>query len=298
MSDPQAPLQKTGHGALVETQTGEWYLTHLLGRPLTERGRCTLGRESGIQKVIWKEDGWLYNDAESCVPLREVNAPDLPEHKWPAPPEKDEFNKPKLDVNFSTLRLAPSADWLSLSERPGFLRLIGQESLCSINKQSMVARRVQTFKVEVSLCMDFHPENFQQMAGLVFYYNTMHLFYLHVSCDERSGKRYLQIIAADNGTFSEPMGEPLMLPSDGEIYLKGSMKADALQFYYSLDADNWTMVGPVLDASILSDDYIATGGSHYRAAFTGSFAGMCCQDLSGQKKHADFDWFNYVEVKE
>jgi xylan 1,4-beta-xylosidase len=36
--------------------------------------------------------------------------------------------------------------------------------------------------------------------------------------------------------------------------------------------------------------------NRYRANFTGAFVGMACHDLSGQGKHADFDYFEYVEI--
>ena len=42
---PDIELQRAGHADLVETQTGETYMVHLCGRPLRNRGRCTLGRE-------------------------------------------------------------------------------------------------------------------------------------------------------------------------------------------------------------------------------------------------------------
>ena len=65
---PGSYLQKQGHGALVDTPSGEWYYASLCGRPWhheTEsftdpRGWCTLGRETSIQKVEWAEDGWPY----------------------------------------------------------------------------------------------------------------------------------------------------------------------------------------------------------------------------------------------
>jgi len=31
--------------------------------------------------------------------------------------------------------------------------------------------------------------------------------------------------------------------------------------------------------------------------FTGSFFGLCCQDLSGRARPADFDWFAYREIE-
>jgi xylan 1,4-beta-xylosidase len=47
---PELDLQKAGHASLVETQTGEWYMVHLCGRPLRPRKLCPLGRETAIQR--------------------------------------------------------------------------------------------------------------------------------------------------------------------------------------------------------------------------------------------------------
>jgi xylan 1,4-beta-xylosidase len=46
----------------------------------------------------------------------------------------------------------------------------------------------------------------------------------------------------------------------------------------------------VLDFSKLSDDY----GSTLR--FTGSFVGVCAQDVGGTNAIADFDYFSYQPV--
>ncbi len=294
--NPGLEIQKSGHGDLVETQHGEWYLVHLGGRPLTKLGRCTLGRETCIQKIIWEKDGWPYLEHGSNEPQEYINAPNLPAFEFPDTPPKDDFENKKLDVNFSSLRVPITDDWASLKERPGFLRLYGRESLCSVHEQSLVARRVQAFHVEVSTCLEFEPENFQQMAGLVFYYNTMHMHYAHVSYNGEADMKYIQIISADNGNFSEPLEQPVDITGQSKVCLKGVMNRESLQFYYSLNEGKWEKLGPVLDASILSDDYVRDNGLHYRAAFTGAFAGICCQDLSGLKKYADFDWFEYVEL--
>jgi xylan 1,4-beta-xylosidase len=56
---PDVELQRAGHADFVETQNGETYMVYLCGRPLRNRGRCTLGRETAIQKMIWGQDDWL-----------------------------------------------------------------------------------------------------------------------------------------------------------------------------------------------------------------------------------------------
>ena len=48
---PDAELQRAGHADIVETPSGETYMVYLCGRPLRNRGRCVLGRETAIQKM-------------------------------------------------------------------------------------------------------------------------------------------------------------------------------------------------------------------------------------------------------
>ena len=56
---PDAELQRAGHADLVETPDGTTYMVYLCGRPLPNRGRCPLGRETAIQKMVRGDDGWL-----------------------------------------------------------------------------------------------------------------------------------------------------------------------------------------------------------------------------------------------
>ena len=50
---PELPLQKAGHGSLVETASGEWYLAYLVARPHSHPGPCVLGRETALARVTW-----------------------------------------------------------------------------------------------------------------------------------------------------------------------------------------------------------------------------------------------------
>lgn len=77
---PDVPLQRAGHADLVETQDGETYLVHLCGRPLPNRGRCTLCRETAAQKMKWCADGWLRTADGKGIPYSETPAPALPAH--------------------------------------------------------------------------------------------------------------------------------------------------------------------------------------------------------------------------
>jgi len=273
---PKNPLQKAGHADLVETQNGDWYAVFLVARPLTERGRCTLGRETAIERVEWRKDDWLYL------------ATDGKEN------ERDDFDKSSFNIHFQSLRVPIDESWLSLSERAGYLRMYGRESLSSLHRQSLVAQRVQDFRVEASTCVEFEPTHFQQMAGLVFYYNTYHYMYVHLMGDE-ADRKLLQIIVCDKYEMTEILDEPIDVTGAKRVYLKGVFDHADIQFYYAIQENNWQNVGGVLDGSILSDDYVRDEENRYRPAFTGVFVGLCCQDLTGQGLQADFDWWEYRE---
>lgn len=255
--DATLPLQKAGHADVVETQNGEWYMVHLCGRPIPSRGRCVLGRETSIQKVKWTEDGWLRLETGGNTPETQVPAPDLPERAWEPATGRDDFDSNELDINFQSLRV-PAGDNYSLSERKGSLRLYGDESTSSRHNPVLIARRQKDFCYTAETCVEFEPETYKQMAGLICFYDTERFFYLSVSHHDDIGK-CLCMLTCDNGNFDFPMR----------------------------DGADWKEIDCELDYSILADEYGGMG-------FTGAFIGVTCQDLEGKRRYADFDYFDYI----
>ncbi|KKK39769.1 beta-xylosidase [Mesobacillus campisalis] len=294
--NPELPLQKAGHASIVHTQADELYLVHLTGRPLNSSLNCNLGRETAIQKGLWTKDGWLRLAGGGTEPQVMVEAPDLPEAPFEKEQGMDHFDEKQLSIHFNSLREPFSEDWMSLTERQGFLRLIGRESFSSAHRQSLIARRQQAFSCSAETVVEFEPETFQQMAGLVYYYNSRNYYYLWISHDEEMGK-CLGIMSSDQGKYDEPLDRPISVEGWSRVYLKAELDYEKLQFYYSVDGNEWLKIGPVLDASKISDDHVEqkVGGVLLDQGFTGSFLGICVQDLSGTRKHADFDYFNYQE---
>lgn len=297
-TDPQNPLQKAGHASIVETQNGEWYLVHLTGRPIRkekpvyERGYCPLGRETAIQALEWR-DNWPYVIGGN-TPSWEVESPNLLEEKWEKDFDtKDDFNSTVLNHHFQTLRIPFNEEIGSLTERPGYLRLYGRESLHSLFTQAHVARRWQSFYFDAETKVEFNPESFQQMAGLLCYYNTKNWVYAHVTWNEEKG-RILDLMVYDRVASSFPLaGKEIPLPDDLKaLYLKVEVRKETFQFMYSFDGSDWTHLSEPFESYKLSDDYITHGGF-----FTGAFVGMHCQDTSGRRLHADFDYFKYEEIE-
>lgn len=292
---PDCPLQRTGHADFVETQSGELYLAHLCSRPLPGMRRSPLGREAALQKVAWTQDGWLRLAAGGCLPSVDVPAPDLPE--VPVEPEIrfDHFESPSLNPVYQWLRTPWPEEWLSLRERPGFLRLRGMESPGSLYRQALVARRQVDHAYEAETLLEFEPENFQQMAGLICYYNSTKFHYLYVSRDEAIG-RHLGIMSCEGDVSMkvEFADWDRRTPVLDGVSLRIKVRVDhaALDFYWAYPDGEWQHVAPTLDASVLSDEAGKGEGAH----FTGAFVGLCAHDLTGMRQAADFDYFSYTAL--
>jgi xylan 1,4-beta-xylosidase len=288
---PDIELQRAGHGDLVETQNGETYMVHLCGRPLRNRGRCTLGRETAIQQMKWCEDGWLRTADGEGLPYTEVAAPDLPSHTFPAPPAREEFDGPSLPIDFQWLRSPYPGELFSLTERPGHLRLYGRETPGSLFRQALVARRQQAHCYSAATSVEFEPEHSQQLAGLICYYNGFKFHYLCVSHDETQGKHIRVMSALPDQLQTDAFTTPIPIPSDTPIQLRAEVDYERLRFAYRIEGHDWNWLPEQFDASILSDEAAAPGSPN----FTGAFVGMCCQDMAGTARPADFDYFEYIE---
>eukprot|EP00667_Euglena_gracilis_P008709 EG_transcript_8833 len=287
---PHLPLQKSGHASVVETQTGEWYLAHLCSRPITAARRCMLGRETALQRCCWTGDGWLRLEGGSSDPKEGVAAPRLPSAPLPRPPVRHGFPGPDLSVHWNTLRIPMDPSWASLEARPGWLRLSGMQSLSSQHRQALLAQRLRSFHVRTETCLDFSPRTFQQMAGLVLFYNTENWLYLHVTHDDEVG-RCLRLAVCDNGAYAEVAG-PVPLPPASPYRLRAVVAAPDLRFSYSVAGEpDFLPIGPVLDCSKLSDDYCRGW------CFTGAFVGLCAQDLTGSGFHADFQYLDHEDLE-
>jgi xylan 1,4-beta-xylosidase len=287
---PDCALQRAGHGSLVETPAGETYMAYLCGRPLPNRGRCVLGRETAIQKMVWSPDGWLRTADGQGVPQVSVPAPDLPPHPFPAPPVREDFDSPEMPLDFQWLRTPHPERLWSLTERRGFLRLFGRETLGSQFEQALVARRQQAHCFTASTGMEFEPEHFQQAAGLLLYYNAAKFHYLYLTEDDTVGRqlRVMSCVPDVGDSFSAPIPLPAGM---GRIELRMDVDYERLIFAYRLPNDAWRTVPQVFDASIVSDE----AGPPTLPNFTGAFVGVCCQDLAGTGRPADFDYFEYGE---
>ncbi|HEY3706628.1 MAG TPA: family 43 glycosylhydrolase [Terracidiphilus sp.] len=85
-----------GHGRLVDTPDGRWYMTvHSY-----ENGYRTLGRQLLLLPVEWTSDGW-FRVAEGITPDAAIPVPIPGAQQQPLPDPSDDFKTPELGLQWS-----------------------------------------------------------------------------------------------------------------------------------------------------------------------------------------------------
>jgi xylan 1,4-beta-xylosidase len=289
--DADAPLQRAGHGQIVETPEGLVYHTHLCGRPLPGTRRSPLGRETAIQKCVWRDDDWLYLEQGGVMPAVDVPSPDPASTPRPRAASRNDFSKcHDLPMEFQWLRTPHHERLFSLTGKA--LRLHGRESIGSWFEQSLVARRQEDFRFHGETSLVFAPTDYRHVAGLTYYYNRFKFHAIAVTWHESLG-RALTILSCPgdypDGRLVFPPGTPIALPGRGPVRLAAHVDHGELQFRYDT-GEGWRAFGPVLDASVISDE----GGRGAHGSFTGAFIGMFAFDTAGTATPADFSYFEYA----
>lgn len=301
MHDVDLPLQKAGHGSLVETEDGEWFLAYLVARPVGRRGPCILGRETALARVEWTRDDWPRVDGgrpaltvTGLTPRRDPGGSDPDD-------EVDGFDGPVLGPAWSTLRRHAEESWLSLTERPSHLRLRGGHSPRSLVGPSLVARRVTAPRCGFEASLDYRPLAFQHLAGITAYYNTQNWYFLHVTLDD-AGRPVLRVAGSDRGVVSvDEAGQRVLGREPGEDGVRVRIGVDfdgaVLRFRYLEEDGGWRPIGPELDATVLSDEHAedVVDGQVRSLGFTGAFVGLWAWDLDGHGHPADFDEACYTK---
>lgn len=283
--NPNSYLQKSGHGSIVKTSLDEVYMVHHSGRPLLPDLRCTLGRETCIQKMYWTEDGWLRLFDGGNMAKTEVVPSELPLQSWGEEAIREEFDSRDMPINFYSPRI-DYQEFTSLTDRKGYLRIRGQESISSLNRTSLVASKLTSLHVLVTTKMDFKPEVYQHYAGILIYYDNMDYIILRKTYNEKKAQSVIDLLQVKNGERIELLEEAISV-EDESIYFRLRIEGRNTTFYWSMDGENYKQIGGFYDTSEFSDEFCKHG------EFTGTFVGIGCVDALLHEKCADFDFFEY-----
>lgn len=269
-------LQKAGHGELVQTPEGEWFLAHLASRPALHLGEryCTLGRETCLQRIIFS-DGWPRLAHGGHHPAVEVTIPGAVVSR-----REDGFTDALSTLDprrWVTLR-APLGAAVDHTARPGWLRLRGGASSASVFEQSMLLTRVEEHRTTAEVTVDADPDALRRKAGLIAWYDRNGWIWLQIAWDAENG-RHARVVRRDGTvtTASDAVAVP-----EGPLRLRALWDGPTVTFEIDTAAGGVVVVPGVFPAWTLSDDH----GERLR--FTGLFLGLRAEDLDAHAWSADF----------
>lgn len=294
MYNPNSVMQKAGHGSLVETPTGEWYIPHLMSRPLEGTLLNPLGRETSIQKMHWTEDDWLEMADGSNLAKLEVEGPEdslpLKENAYDV---RDEFDG-SYSLSFMTPYRNQEEKWVNTTERPGYLRIHGENSFFSQVNPAIMATRATSFSYEVQTKLSFKPDHYSETAGVGLYYDSNNWLYLHLTYSEEQSATILTVLQAKLGERIEYSDHRLVV-NDDEIKLKINYDQGIATLMYRQTGDEWKSFVEGIDVTYLSDEGV-NGEPGEIGGFTALFNFIGSVDAHQRDSFADFDYYYVTNV--
>ncbi|MCF7942763.1 MAG: glycoside hydrolase family 43 protein [Spirochaetia bacterium] len=307
--NPLLLLQKSGHGSLLETSSGDTYLFHLCARPIMPQMRCILNRETAIQQVTWKH-GWpeLLSSHTAPWPEETLDIPaDASALQTNLASTFDDFTTAQdLPVYWYSLRCPRDTSWCTSGNDGEGLMIRGRNSLYSAHDLSLIARRLQHFSADIECAMSICTAHYRISAGLILMTGSRTWYYIRKYYSERLKAPALSVMTSLNGKIDDDEAFCVTVPADTEVRLRCELRRDTLQFYFShdqLDKEHgtvlrsghngrdvvWKRIGPARDATVLSDEFTNNGPG----AFDGTFIGMTVQDIHDHRATANFRYFSY-----
>lgn len=278
------PIVNVGHGDLVETPNGDWWMVCLGSRPYGGYYR-NMGRESFLVPVVWEDEWPVVNPGKGMVEL-ELERPALQEHRFMSQPACDHFDGEELGLQWVFMR-TPRGEFWSLTERPGYLRLkLKPESLADVANPSFVGRRQQHIHFAVRTALEFLPQNDKEAAGIVLLENENYQYRMEIS---RGGKEKVIRLIERRGGEDKVLAQQTPGAEGQRIYLKVEAVGQEYSFYYAEKPEVWKVLLEKADGTLLSVD--VAGG------FTGMMMGMFATSHGVPvQSHADFDYFEYLPM--
>lgn len=292
--NPHSLMQKAGHGSLVETPDGEWYIAHLMSRPLPHTTLNPLGRETSLQKVCWTTDGWLALADGSNLAKMEVPAPRAAAdtvQDMTAFDIYDDFSGTSYAKQFMTPYHPQDSSWARL--RDGHLEVCGRNSLFSQHLPSILATRATSFRYTVQAKLSFAPDHYSESAGIGLYYDSNNWLYAHIARDDKEKHLTLALLQAKLGERIAYDFDRLRIPS-APLELKIFYDCGTAEIFYRLaEKEAWQALGGSIDVRYLSDEGV-NGEPGEIGGFTGLFNFIGSVDAHQHDSHAEF---YYYQVK-
>jgi beta-xylosidase len=270
-------LQDKGvaQGSLIDTPHGDWYAVLF-------RDYGAVGRVPYLVPVKW-EDGWPVLGVEGKVP----DTLSLPASKGliPALVASDEFDRrpgePALPLVWQWNHNPDNQLW-SLTQRPGFLRLInGRMDSDFLTARNTLTQRTIGPECSGTTAVDVTHMKDGDLAGLALLQKQYGL----VAVKSDGGTNSIVMISAKSGS---PVEEQRVGLAQKTVYLRAECdfknRADTARLFYSLDGKLWTPIGSELKMAYTLPHFIGYrfGLFNYATKNAGGFVDFDYFRVSGE----------------
>jgi xylan 1,4-beta-xylosidase len=269
-------IRATGHADLVEDASGNWWLVFLGTR---DTPAPNLGRETHLAPVEWR-DGWPVVNEGKLITLEMSAAPLPPRQPCPSAPVRDEFDSPKLGLEWNFFRNPAPESW-SLTEKPGSLVLKSTgEDLFGTGRVAYLGRRLRSKTCRFATSVAAMPAK-DQSAGISLF--SKQGAYLEMVL--HSGPNGREVLLRRRDGEALPSLAALPAPGSSTVQLEWVVQAEEIYSRVSLDAGKtWRTIHTGKIGQLIP-----------YPGFAGLYFGM---QATGPGTEAAFAWSEYENLQQ
>lgn len=276
-------------GAWVHTQYGEDWFMHF-------QDKEAYGRVVHLQPVTWKDNwpvmGKVPSKGYCGEPYETYKMPKAASHVNMNPVESDEFNKPKLGLQWQWH--ANYQQWFGMPTSMGVMRIYTYKSNETIwNVPNLLLQKTPADNFTATAKLQLTAKDQGQMGGIIMMGldysalvvkrvgNEFELQQITCHMADKKGEEEVKVLATLKPTSVDKIDyQPAIHES---VYMRMVVKAGKMQFFFSKDGKKYEQVG---------DEFTMREGK-----WIGAKIGMVAKEPGGKANRGwiDVDWFRVTK---
>lgn len=276
-------------GAWIHTQYGEDWFMHF-------QDKEAYGRVVHLQPVTWKDNwpvmGKVPSKGYCGEPYETYKMPKAASHVNMNPVESDEFNKPKLGLQWQWH--ANYQQWFGMPTSMGAMRIYTYKSNATIwNVPNLLLQKTPADNFTATAKLQLTAKDQGQMGGIIMMGldysalvvkrvgNEFELQQITCHMADKKGEEEVKVLATLKPTSVDKIDyQPAIHES---VYMRMVVKAGKMQFFFSKDGKKYEQVG---------DEFTMREGK-----WIGAKIGMVAKEPGGKANRGwiDVDWFRVTK---
>lgn len=276
-------------GAWIHTQYGEDWFMHF-------QDKEAYGRVVHLQPVTWKDNwpvmGKVPSKGYCGEPYETYKMPKAASHVNMNPVESDEFNKPKLGLQWQWH--ANYQQWFGMPTSMGVMRIYTYKSNATIwNVPNLLLQKTPADNFTATAKLQLTAKDQGQMGGIIMMGldysalvvkrvgNEFELQQITCHMADKKGEEEVKVLATLKPTSVDKIDyQPAIHES---VYMRMVVKAGKMQFFFSKDGKKYEQVG---------DEFTMREGK-----WIGAKIGMLAKEPGGKANRGwiDVDWFRVTK---